>query len=68
MKLNTGNLFELAEKILKEELNGGKIMDYGMLDIIDRAVYIRKKLDKLSLTDLYTKKELRHMKYLKTGR
>jgi hypothetical protein len=74
------NLFELAEIQLQKELEGNKIKDYSMIDVIDRAVIIRKELDRLDrigkiknihtkkLQELYTNKEKRHLKYLKTGK
>jgi len=40
-----GNLFELAEKQLKTELNNRKRKSYNLLDVVDYAVMVRKHLD-----------------------
>jgi len=66
------DLFELAEIQLQRENR-----DYSILKVLDRAILIRKELDRLNaigkvknvnngrLTSLYTKKEKRRIQYLK---
>jgi hypothetical protein len=74
------DLFTLAEMQLKKDLVGGKISDYSMLEVINKAIIIRKELDRLNdkgkiknyitgkIKELYSQKELRRMKYLRTGK
>ena len=63
-----GDLIKLAEKQLNKELDSGKRQDYSMLDVIDMAGFLRKQIDKIKITQLYTKKELNRIKYLKNRR
>jgi hypothetical protein len=66
------NLFELAEMQLQKESK-----DYSILNVLYRAILIRKELDRLNdtgkvknihngrLISLYTKKEKRRLQYIK---
>ena len=71
--LKIGNLFELATQQLMKEIDSGKIKTFNGLDIIDRAITIRKFIDKHnkkgSLTKaIYGQKVWRRENYLRTGK
>lgn len=72
---NIGNLFELAETQLQNEVKAGQRRKYTLENCVDYAIKIRKWLDKRggNLDGIYnqsvhTKKESRHLKYVKTGK
>jgi hypothetical protein len=58
-----GNLFELANKQLFAEYKAGKRDEYGMLEILDYAIVLRKQLDKYGKLGSINK-----VKNLKTGK
>jgi len=78
IEIKVGNIFEFAEKRLMQKIKKGEIETYSMLDIIDKAIEVRKYLDKhkrkilipnLNREEIKRKnKECRHRYFLKTGR
>ena len=70
-----GNLFELAEKQLINEINNGTRTRYSLAELVDYAIRIRKFLDRrggnipgILNQVLNTPQEQRRAKYERTGK